>query len=251
MKMQPCSMRFIVIFLFFAQPCSGEISAWHLTKEQGDAWIIGSIHAMRQDMYPLPSAMTDLISKVQVLAVEVNILELDAVEMQRVITETAMYPARGASLASELAPDTLEMLINHLKRNGLSMDQMRQLRPWFINLNIGVDEMIRLGFDPGLGIDILLMKQAKALGVKLLEIESFEQQMRSLAGDSAGVQEMALRHTLNNIEKFKEDLEEMYTYWSKGDVDGLYKVSIKAVAAYPELEAQFKRLIDHRNREMV
>lgn len=229
-----------------------KISIWKIDKEDGEAWILGSIHALKPELYPLPQIMTDVVSKVDTVAVEINLLKLDQEQVQKTILATAMYdPLGGHNLLSDIHPVTLKLLEKYLKSKSQSLDQYRNMRPWFLNVNIGLQELIDRGFDPALGIDMTLTKMARNMGVDIVELESFQQQMKLLSREEAHIQDLNLRSTLDSLDKMDEFLEELINFWEEGDADGMLKASLRSLESSEDLESSFRRLIDTRNLAMA
>lgn len=116
-------------------------------------------------------------------------------------------------------------------------------------MTIAVQEMIGLGYDPNLGVDMYFL--ANAEGKKVLELETLEQQLEILAGDPEDVQDMALRMALDDIPDLESLMNRMVSAWSKGDAEALDRIMREPSDRYPLLEHQFKRTIDDRNLEMA
>jgi len=228
------------------------IPMWELEKPQGSAWILGSIHAMKSDMYPLPGVVTDKVLAVDSLVVEVNVLELEAENYQRVVQETAFYqPGSDKTLLKDLESQVAQLFENYLIRKQIPIQVFEQMKPWFVNITIGMGEIMAKGYDPGLGVDLTLMKMARASGVAIVELESFGQQMELLSADSLAIQNLSLKYTLENIDSIEKDLTELVEAWKKGDVEGMYKAGLNEMEKYPALKDQFDRLIIRRNQAMA
>lgn len=231
---------------------AGPVSLWSVEKEEGEAWLLGSIHAMKDDMLPLPSSMTDALLHADTLVVEINMLALDEAEVQSVILGKGFYsPSDRKDIVADLQPVTLKLLRSYLKSNGMNLDSIREMRPWFAGINIGMSEMTKRGFDPNLGIDLQLMKIASSTGKNIVELETFEEQMTLLAADDAEIQDLALRAMLEDIGLMDTFLDRLTAAWKLGDADGMVTLSLEGEERYPLLASQSNRLINKRNLKMA
>jgi uncharacterized protein YbaP (TraB family) len=82
-------LLFIIIFLssVYAKNNSSDRKGflWKVQSNTGTAYIIGSIHAYKSELYPLPRKMEDSFDKSDALAVEANINEAKPESMMTMI----------------------------------------------------------------------------------------------------------------------------------------------------------------------
>ena len=171
-------------------PATEKCSLWQVQSENATVYLLGSIHMLKPEMYPLNACMEQAYEKTDVLVVEVNMLAVDQQELESLIQAKGLYPP-GQSLQTELSKKILKQLKKYLKNSSLSFEQIKQMRPWYLTTIIAQQEMTARGYDPALGIDLYFLK--KAQGQKeIIELETFEQQINVLASASDETQQLIL-----------------------------------------------------------
>jgi uncharacterized protein YbaP (TraB family) len=123
------------------------------------------------------------------------------------------------------------------------------MKPWFLGMTIAVQEMISLGYDPNLGVDLYFM--ANAGDREIIGLETIEEQLEILAGDPEDIQDIALRMELEDIPDLESLMDRMIDAWSSGDAGALDEIMREPEDRYPRLEQQLKRTIDDRNVVMA
>ena len=242
-----CLMLAVVI-----QPTSAarNLCLWKIHNGDATVYLLGSIHVMREDMYPLPGPILEAFNKSDTVVFEVDLSKLDREEMSRVMTELGTYEP-PASIHDDLSPETIDLLVAYLRDAKISMDQVRGLKPWHLSLNIGVMELNRLGYETKLGLDQHLQSLAIQEGKEVRELESFIQQIMVLSSDPVDIQDLALRVSLLERDKVREDLNQMIAAWREGDADMMYQLTLDSVQGYPKLQSQMNRLVLSRNVKMT
>lgn len=86
---------------------------------------------------------------------------------------------------------------------------------------------------------------------EILELETFDEQMSILSSDSAEIQDLSLRASLQELDRTSSDLARLVAAWQRGNEDEIFRIATRPIRRYPELEAQLYRLIDERNMRMV
>ncbi len=223
---------------------------WKIQNGYTTVYLLGSIHAMREDMYPLPSPILDAFRKSDTVVFEVDLTKLDREEMSRVMAELGTYEP-PAYINDDLSPETIDLLVTYLRDAKISMGQVRHLKPWHLSLNIGVMELNRLGYETELGLDQHLQNLAVQEGKEVRELESFIQQIRVLSSDPVDIQDLALRVSLLERDKVREDINQMIAAWREGDADMMYQLTLDSVQVYPKLQSQMSRLVLSRNVKMT
>jgi uncharacterized protein YbaP (TraB family) len=130
------------------------------------------------------------------------------------------------------------------------MESFSRTKPWFLAMSIETLEFQRLGYDPANGIDVYFA--GKAAGKKqIVELESFDYQIRLLSGFSDREQELFLLYTLKDLATLQDEIEKLMTSWSNGDTKTLEALVTRTLTESPELRPIFDKLFYKRNREMT
>jgi len=226
------------------------LSLWLLETEEAKVYLLGSIHAMKPDMYPLAAPIETAFKEAEKVAFEVDLTRLNETEMNQIMQQQGIYTP-PSSIESDLSRETLSLLKTYLKANNLSLANVRHMKPWFLMLTIGQKELSKYGFEPQYGIDQKLQQRAISEGKEILQLESFREQIGILSADSIEVQGLSLKASLEEMKTLENDLKELIVAWEHGDVDKMLELTIEASNQYPGLSQQMHNLIDKRNIKMT
>ncbi|XOV88453.1 MAG: TraB/GumN family protein [Pseudomonadota bacterium] len=226
------------------------ISLWRVQSPTAEVYLLGSLHALRETDYPLPIAIEQALASATEVTFEVNLNDVSQGDLVDVMQRYA-YLTDGQTLDSLLTADTLRALRQYLADHAIPFERINDLRPWYLSVTLGLGEMLRLGFRPELGVDRFLMKRAAGLGKKVVGLESLEEQVQVIASDPPALADASLRATLEDLPRLPRQIIGLFSAWSTGDAEGLYRLSIATMASRPELAPQMERVIFSRNRTMT
>ena len=212
-------------------------------------FLLGSVHALTDNEYPLPISMEKAFMASDQTAFEVDLANASDANVATLVRKFGMY-ASPQTLQTEISGDTLILLRNHLAVRDISFDSVKQMRPWFVSLTLALRELESLKYDAELGVDQYFQQKARAQMKPILELESIAAQFALLASDSDSIQELALRSNIAESRQTESQINELIKAWQEGDADGMWRAGISA-SSYPELDVQIKKLIDNRNKQMV
>ena len=226
----------------------GKCFLWEVRSQTATVYLMGSFHMFKKDMYPLDDCINNAFHKADTLVVEVNMNTVDQDKVEKLFEEKGIYQG-DVTIEQRLSKETLDKLKDYLGRNGVDIAQVNKMKPWFLSMTIAVQEMIRLGYDPNLGVDMYFLENADDMDV--IGLETIEEQLDIMAGDPDDVQDLALRMALEDIPDLGTLMDSMVDAWSNGDADTLDKIMREPGDRYPLLEQQIKRAIDDRNIMMA
>lgn len=221
---------------------------WKLKSAKATAYLFGSMHVAKPDVYPLPDRIEKAFAEADTLVVEVNVLEnLDAVGAQMLAKAT--YPPED-SIEKHLSKETWDATAKRLEKYGLPMANMKRLKPWFVGMTMIMVELAQLGVNPQNGIDMHFLTRAKDKK-QIRALETTDAQLNLLAGFTDKEQELFLKFTEKDMDNTAKLFEEMTVAWSNGDEKKLEAIITKAVKEDPELVPVYKRFFDDRNKLMA
>ncbi|MEW5756690.1 MAG: TraB/GumN family protein [Pseudomonadota bacterium] len=232
----------------YARDDTAKCFLWEARSASATVYLMGSIHMMREDLYPLNRCYDEAFAKADTVVVELNLLAIDPNEMGQRMLTLGMFP-QGETLADHLTPTTLKRLQEYLQTAGIPYDKVATLRPWFLGLTLTLQEAARHGYRSDIGVDVMYLN--KAQGKKeILQLESLDSQLAALSGDSPMEQELMLAASLEDLPRLKQYMGEMVALWQRGDADGLYEMVVEPLRRYPSLGQSYRRLFDERNHAM-
>jgi uncharacterized protein len=222
---------------------------WKIQSKSATVYILGSMHMAKPDIYPLPRKIEESFAKSAVLALEADPAKAQDTALLRQMLAAAAY-AKGGTLKEHLSRETFELARREIERLGLPMETFSRTKPWFLAMSIETLELQRLDYDPANGIDIYFA--GKAAGEKqIVELESFDYQIRLLNGFSDREQELFLVYTLKDTAILKDEIEELMAAWRTGDTKSMERLVTRTLTESPELQPIFDKLFFKRNREMT
>jgi uncharacterized protein len=230
------------------KPEAGQKSClWKVTTKQNTVYLLGAIHLMREDGYPLNKSIESAYHDAQTLVLEINLDEAASNEAQSLMISKGLYPA-GQTLRQSLSPQTFELVKKKAEELGLNIQQVNRLKPWLVTMTLAAMQLEQLGYDSKLGIDKHFFDQARTDKKEILSLESIEYQVSLLEGMSSDNQEAALLETIQELDLFKKEFEEIVKAWSNGESKKLDELLIESFKDYPEL---LNQLIVQRNKNWV
>lgn len=242
----------VVLFLFNNTAICGSEKTflWKVQSGGPPTYLLGSIHVATKDFYPLPEQVESGFKSSKVLAVEVNINEIDPLSMTAIVMESAFYQD-GDSLKEHISSETYESVENRLEEFGVDISTLDKAKPWFIAMMISNLELQKLGYDPSYGIDKHFLDLAVKENKKIVELESFDSQIRLLQGFSDEDQELFLSYEMMNQDTMQKEVEELMTAWKSGDAEGMEALLFKPLRENPDLTPVYEELFYKRNALMA
>ncbi len=221
---------------------------WKVQSKTGTAYIVGSIHAYKSELFPLPKKMEDAFDKSDALAVEANINEIKPESMMTMING-AFYQDRS-TLEKHLSKETYEMTVQKLNELGLPLELFQNTKPWFVALTVTSMELQKLGLDPEYGIDKYFLKKAENKK-KIVELESIDYQINLLSGFSDAEQELFLVSAFRDLELLKGEINEILKAWNTGDTKTMESFVSKSLQDDSGMLPIYEKLVFERNKNMV
>lgn len=241
---------FVLLIFSNAKAEEQRLCLWLFENNDARIYLLGSIHAMKPDMYPLASPIEEAFEAADKVVFEVDLTRLNAFEMNQVMQQKGTYMSPG-SIQNDLKPETLSLLMEYLDANHMNLGQVEHMKPWYLMLTIGQRELSRLGFEAKLGIDRYLQQFALQEKKEILQLETFSEQIDILSGDPMPLQELSLRVSLEERQTVAQNLNDLLHAWENGDADKMLELTLKSTSHYPELTQQMDNLIYKRNIKMA
>ena len=231
-------------------PTGGKSFLWRVRSQDGMAYLLGSIHIGKKEMYPLAPAIEKAFEESEFLVVEIDPRKMNAAAVASKLTSAAVYQS-GETLDKHLSNRTRELLAARLAEMGMTTESFQPFKPWFAALQLTGLEIIRMGLDPNFGVDQYFV--TKAEGEKdILELESFEFQLELFNGMPEEEQDLLLFYTLKELENTRSGIDQMMQAWLAGDVDKLQREFInKTETEFPELKPFLEKFLYQRNIDMT
>lgn len=222
---------------------------WQVTSEEGTTagYLVGSVHVMKEDAYPLGPAFDDAFAKADVLAFEANQDSMQA-KAKSLVRQLALY-SEGKTLESELSDETYAMLEKRTEMLGLNLAQMQRLEPWMMSMTIPTRQMQKAGYSEQQGLDRHFFTKAKDAGKPIVAFETAEEQLRLFDSLPPEKQEDYLRYSLEKADRTVENIDKMVRYWKNGNAEGIEEMMVDQMKE--DTPALYEMLITERNESWM
>ncbi|MGB5210377.1 MAG: TraB/GumN family protein [Gammaproteobacteria bacterium] len=218
---------------------------WEYQGSAGTVLMLGSVHVLRQQDYPLPASVEAAYAAADNLVMEIDTGKLDPLAAQMLITQMATLEP-GSSMSSIMGRRDFDRASKLASGLGFELALMESFEPWFAALTIMNLQMMKAGFNPELGLESYLSGQARIDGKPISGLETMEFQLRLFDAMPARVQSMLLLQTLEEAGSAEAEMDSMIRAWRDGDSTALARLMGSSFADYPEV---YDALVTRRNRD--
>jgi uncharacterized protein len=221
---------------------------WKIQSSGSIVYMLGSIHLLKEDVYPLNQTIESAYESSDKLVVEANINDLGNLDL-RTLADRAFYK-NDDHVEKHVSPETYRLIKKESKALGMPIELLEMQKPWFLALSFQAMELVRLGYSPEHGVDYHFLARAQGKK-KILELESLEEQLSLLSGFSDREQEHFLLYTLETLSSMDRQVGDMVRAWTSGDGQAMESALSDAVPPDPSLAPIVKKLFDERNLKMT
>jgi uncharacterized protein YbaP (TraB family) len=247
-----CAMALAVAVPVLAQSAPApetkprKLPMWKAASPTATVYMLGSIHVGDASMYPMPAAVETAFAESKVLAVEINLKNVDQSKAMKLVQDNGLYTGDDA-LSHHISKETAAALADFCSKNGFPPAAFDKLRPWVAAVTVIAVAWKQAGEDPALGVDQHFLDESKT-PQRIDEFETPELQMAILSGLSDAQQQDMLTQTLMHADKVQESLKKMQNAWKAGDSEALLSFLNDEEDMPPAVK---KKLLDDRNVAMA
>jgi uncharacterized protein YbaP (TraB family) len=153
------------------------------------------------------------------------------------------------NLADTVGAANYQKLLELAKRYDIPTEQLHQMRPWLATMMVTRAQIIGTGYDPELGVDRTLEKEAQAAGKPIKPFETASEQLGYLADMPDKIAGEMLVQTLDEADEGIKIIDELQAAWLAGNVKALQRIGPdKMRKESPEL---FDAILMQRNTNWV
>ncbi|MDQ8028099.1 MAG: TraB/GumN family protein [Brevundimonas sp.] len=109
---------------------------------------------------------------------------------------------------------------------GVPAAQLDIYRPWLAGLTLSMAPLVKAGYDPTSGVELVLKARAEAAGKPIHGFESLEEQVGLIAGLPDDAQLDFLRSTLETFDNATVELDRLVGSWAAGDVAAIERYAV-------------------------
>ncbi|AHE50722.1 GumN protein [Aeromonas hydrophila 4AK4] len=238
----------LLLWLLLPLNAYADPAFYRISKGSEQHWLLGSIHAGKPSLYPLPDPVERAWQQSRALVMEVDMTHISQAQWQEMGAITRLVD--GKTLKDHLPMDLYRRTLIAAGQNGLNESMLAPLRPWFAAITLTQAALERTGFRGEFGVDQHFARRANDGGKPIVGLETLLEQLGYLAsvGDN---QTLMLESTLDELPELEKGFTEVMAAWQNGDQATLINL-LKEEMAPPKLQAWLEQtLLAERNRNWV
>lgn len=222
-----------------AVPALAAPPIWVVEDEDSTIYMMGTVHMMREGVNWRSADFDAVLAEADEIWLEIDIMNPPP-NMLGLIMQYGISP--DVTLTDLLSDEEGEILAEILGRQGVPLESMNELRPWFAYLQLSGLMLAQADFEAGQGIDMQIAHEATLAGKPIRGFETFEGQFRVLADMPEDVQLDMLRQTILDYDEALGELQVQLESWIDGDLDTIARMTEEMEAEAPDFyEALFVR----------
>jgi uncharacterized protein YbaP (TraB family) len=219
---------------------------WKATGKQGVIYLLGSVHVLSKDYYPLDPALETSFKDADLLVEEVDLADMLAPEAQMQMLTRGSLPA-GQTLDKLLSPSTLA-LVNKTLADVPAGELLKRFKPWMLALTIQALELQKGGFDPSLGLDKHFYDLAQEARKEVQGLETVEYQLSRFDEMTPEQQDRLLAEAVKELATEKANVGKLADAWKAGDAATVERIVLADLKSDPVI---YRRLLVERNQNWL
>jgi hypothetical protein len=229
-----------------------------VTNAKAPFYLVGSIHALSKNDYPLPAPYEIALKDSKRL-----LFEFDPnrhAEFEKKFEAVGKYPP-GQDIRSKIDPDLFAWLRRNVwavtpdNRRGkverlANFDNQLRYKPWWIAQHLVGPVTYSKGSKSSLshGLDNYFVDHALGEKKEIAGLESVDEHVAVMGGLSDRDSEFILRDALDEPRNAEKEFSRMHKAWLKGDTDALWAGDSHLRTQAPRIAARF---VDNRNTKWI
>jgi uncharacterized protein YbaP (TraB family) len=219
------------------------VSMWLAEGENNRVYILGSIHLLREQDHPLPAVIEAAYEDAEALVMELDMDDIDPLALQTQTNQLGLLQD-GTTLRQVLGEARYREAETAATALEIPLDMLQHTEPWFAAITVEQLLLLRIGFNPLLGVEMHLATKAGRDGKPITGLENFDEQLRLLDGLSIEAQGELLLQTLDSGDA-EEEMGRLIAAWRRGDTDFLETFMLDGIRENTEL---YEAIVARRNR---
>lgn len=220
---------------------------WKVDGKNSTLYLLGSVHVLTADDYPLPAPMEAAFTNSPIAVFETDMAAMEDPQVQMKILGKAQLP-EGETLAQQVSAPVYAMFTNQVAAAGLPATMFDRFKPTLAAITLAVMEIQKLGFSPEHGIDKHYYERARKAEKRIVALETVDFQIDLVTEFTKEEGELLMKTTLEEISKTKSEFRRLIKAWKTGDSATLENLLNEASREAPVV---YKRMLTDRNERWV
>ncbi|MEO1136147.1 MAG: TraB/GumN family protein [Pseudomonadota bacterium] len=192
---------------------------WRVQDADSDYVLLGTFHILPPALDWRTAALQAAFEEAETVYFEVDADAPDAAPKTLNVVMTQGFNAPEVTLSSMLEAGDAKKLREISTSLQLPFAAIDTMRPWNAFLTLSVQFIISKGFEPGAGVDSVLLKEAKLSGQEVRFFETIEEQLALFTGLDPETEKKLLTITVRDWDEQEQSFETLFKAWARGDVD--------------------------------
>ncbi|MGO8914521.1 MAG: TraB/GumN family protein [Stellaceae bacterium] len=233
-----------LILLLACRPAAAEPALWLARGKTATIYLFGTIHALKKsDVWEGPR-IAKALAQSQELWLEIPDPD-NRQEAQTLTSQFGFDPQHP--LSSKVSPPVLAQLEAVAKAIGMHEGEktLEPMRPWLASVALEDALLVRAGYDPGSGVEPLLLHQAVTAGKPVRGFETLAQQIHFFADMPPAVELQLLQNTLQDFDQGTREIDALVAAWMSGDEARITRIMVDEMRnPFPAL---YRKILVERN----
>ena len=123
---------------------------WKVEKGETTLYLLGSIHALKEEAYPLPPRMESAFDEAEIVVFEIDLDDMTKAAIKMMSAGTL---AKDLTLEEVVGPDTWSEFETHVAGLGFDASLYQGMKPWMAALTVAAFELTKHGYLAAAGLD--------------------------------------------------------------------------------------------------
>jgi uncharacterized protein YbaP (TraB family) len=220
---------------------------WKASGKQGVVYLVGSVHMLTKDYYPLSPALDSAFKDSDLLVEEADLAEMLAPSAQLQMLTRGMLPS-SRSLEEVVSASTYALLNKRIAGLGMPIEALLRFKPWMLAMTLEALEWQKAGFDPELGLDKHFYDRAQKDGKAVQGLETLDYQVSRFDEMPMDQQDKMLADTLKDLDTETANVNKLADAWQAGDSAAVERIVLQDLKQDPQM---YQRLLVERNRNWL
>ena len=214
---------------------------WRASSGDRSVYLLGSVHFMKQDAYPLNPAIERVFDSAGVVVFETDIDRLGTAAVSMLAAGTL---EGDTTLVDVVSTELYDDVSQRLETLGMDIGGFKKMKPWMVALSLTSFELMRADYLGSEGIDAYFSSRAKADDKPQHALESIDYQISLFAEMSEEESVDFLGYTLTELDMMIPLVDEIVAAWKIGDSARIEELLVDGFEGH---EALYDRLVTERN----
>jgi uncharacterized protein YbaP (TraB family) len=191
---------------------------YRVHKDNQTVYLLGSIHIGDTTIYPLNQKIDVAFEEADLLAVEINIEDINETEASQTMMQQGLYQD-GTTLSTVVEDEAFNDAVGYLSDLGLNEEMINQFQPWFVTMMLSEVALGKSNLTSENGVDKHFITRANEKKLPIISLESVESQIASISSAPVEEQIESLEITLDSMDIYEEELTQLMRVWRSGSID--------------------------------